>query len=295
MAQFELTDKEIRSALAALGIKDIPPITSTSRPFLLKKIQKLGSLETSSVDQDVSLSNKQEKGSSVLKDEATPRSHTSQQEDSSSIEGYYAVFFTESTASTESSLTQLPPFYTSKKEALKAIKNISGARVREFDTQEDVEKFLQEQKSGKSLEELQSKSEEKPLTSEKANDFPSLKTQDFNKLRIMIENGDLAAFIQTVWSNPRYLITSGDSPTVLKPPTWYNALHCAVLKGRLEFCQEIVKILQGDEFWKLVYPDDSEEIRANRKEHLLDLYLNMQDKTVRNHPVMIGVLTKRVN
>ena len=41
-----------------------------------------------------------------------------------------------------------------------------------------------------------------------------------------------------------------------------------------------MSILQNDEFWRLVYPNDSPETVVKRQTHLLDLYLNMQDKVV---------------
>lgn len=55
------------------------------------------------------------------------------------------------------------------------------------------------------------------LNKEKANSFKSPRTQDLTaKLRKAVEKGDLATFSDLTWSNPRYLIGSGDNPTVVQ-------------------------------------------------------------------------------
>lgn len=55
------------------------------------------------------------------------------------------------------------------------------------------------------------------INREKANSFKSPRTQDLTaKLRKAVEKGDEMAFTELVWSNPRYLIGSGDNPTVVQ-------------------------------------------------------------------------------
>lgn len=46
--------------------------------------------------------------------------------------------------------------------------------------------------------------------------FRSVKTQDLVKLRKLLEKGDIFEAQHLIWSNPRYLISSGDTPTVLQ-------------------------------------------------------------------------------
>ena len=50
---------------------------------------------------------------------------------------------------------------------------------------------------------------------EKAKVFRTPKGQELVKLRKMIEKGDSSTFKDTVWENPHYLISSGDTPTIL--------------------------------------------------------------------------------
>lgn len=55
-----------------------------------------------------------------------------------------------------------------------------------------------------------------PVNLERANEFRSPRTQDLTaKLRKAVEKGDKEAFSKLVWANPRYLIGSGDNPTIV--------------------------------------------------------------------------------
>lgn len=55
---------------------------------------------------------------------------------------------------------------------------------------------------------------------ERANSFKSPRTQDLTaKLRKAVEKGDEVAFSELVWNNPRYLIGSGDNPTIVQVRT----------------------------------------------------------------------------
>ena len=70
-----------------------------------------------------------------------------------------------------------------------------------------------------------------------------------------------------VWDNPRHLITSGDTPGILQIPTRSNALHCGASQCQLAVCKEVIAIIESSRFWELIYPDDSAETRAKRREH----------------------------
>lgn len=62
---------------------------------------------------------------------------------------------------------------------------------------------------------------------EKANEFKSPRIQDLTtKLRTAVEKGDKETFKELVWGNPRYLIGSGDNPTIVQ-------VDCSLLK---DFC-----------------------------------------------------------
>ena len=118
---------------------------------------------------------------------------------------------------------------------------------------------------------------------ESASIYPSLSPEKLNTFRKLIEDGNLEEFRQCIWNNPRYLVSGGDAPVSLKPPTRYNALHVATRCNRVEFCKEILTIIESMEFWTKLYPDDTQEARIKRRRHVVDLYLNMPDKTVCTH------------
>lgn len=65
------------------------------------------------------------------------------------------------------------------------------------------------------------------INRERANSFKSPRSQDLTaKLRKAVEKGDEMAFSELVWGNPRYLIGSGDNPTIVQVGTcseyfWY--------------------------------------------------------------------------
>ena len=280
----EWSDAEIRSALLARGEKDIP-VTTTTRPLLLTKLGRLLQKHphTSKLVSEVGSGDEESTGTaSQRQDSCRSPVHggtgSGKQEErgteDAQFEGYYGV----ATGKVECQAgVQLSPFYTNKSEALKAIRNIPGARFKKFESQEGAEAFSM-------LREItwhdKVQANVVVSVSEKPNNFPGLKTQGLTKFRKLIENGETAAFTDAVWSNPRHLITSGDAPEILQEGFRYNALHCAVRARQLSICRELFVVLQSDWFWKLVYQDDSEETHLQRKTHLVDLYLNMQDKIV---------------
>lgn len=51
---------------------------------------------------------------------------------------------------------------------------------------------------------------------EKSSSFKAPKSQELVAFRKLIESGDLDAVKKTVWDNPRYLISSGDTPAILQ-------------------------------------------------------------------------------
>lgn len=270
------SDDEIRLALRKNNVlTNIPPITPSTRGFLESKLQAW-------FDETTAANGMCIVNSSTNESERSP-SPTVVNTPTESVEGYYGVVVGPNTASL-SAASQLSPFYTYKSDALKAMKSIPGARFKKFDSQAEAEAFSspqQPQFQDDSYDQTDSHDVIGTSTyNEKANNFPSLKTPEYNNFRIMIEKGKVDLFLECVQANPRYLISPGDSPPLLKVSVGYNALHCAVKSKQLEICQKLLTFIQSDEFWQLVYSDDAEEVRLFRKKHLLDLYLNMSEKGV---------------
>lgn len=59
--------------------------------------------------------------------------------------------------------------------------------------------------------------ESETANKERANSYKNPRTQDLTaKLRKAVEKGEADTFSELVWSNPRYLIGSGDNPTIVQ-------------------------------------------------------------------------------
>ncbi|KAM9446847.1 ankyrin repeat and LEM domain-containing protein 2 isoform 1-T4 [Clarias gariepinus] len=194
--------------------------------------------------------------------------------------------------------------YTDKKEALQAVKMMKGARFKAFSTREDAEKFAKGLcdyfpspskcapcvspvktalffgKDGASLAETDG------TNREKANSFKSPRPQDLTaRLRVCVERGDEAAFTDLVWSNPRYLIGSGDNPTVLQEGCRYNVMHVAAKENQAGVAQLLLDTLENPDFMRLMYPDDVESMLHQRIRYIVDLYLNTPDKACFETPL----------
>lgn len=60
-------------------------------------------------------------------------------------------------------------------------------------------------------------SESETANKERANSYKNPRTQDLTaKLRKAVEKGEEDTFSDLIWSNPRYLIGSGDNPTIVQ-------------------------------------------------------------------------------
>lgn len=184
--------------------------------------------------------------------------------------------------------------YLDKKDALQAVKLMKGARFKAFPNREDAEKFakgicdyypspskstlcLSPVKPGVSIG--KDSMEVDTINREKANSYKSPRTQDLTaKLRKAVEKGDEAAFHELVWSNPRYLIGSGDNPTIVQEGCRYNVMHVAAKENQAGISQLLLDILENPEFMRLMYPDDQEAMLQKRIRYIVDLYLNTPDK-----------------
>lgn len=108
-----------------------------------------------------------------------------------------------------------------KLEALKEVKKYKKARFKVFQFYHEALEFAlhgsEFPNNNSTLEINTSKNNEAtPSVGEKPSQFRGPKSQDLVKLRKAIENGDVHFVKTTVWENPRYLISSGDTPAILQ-------------------------------------------------------------------------------
>ncbi|XP_077601224.1 ankyrin repeat and LEM domain-containing protein 2-like [Stigmatopora nigra] len=177
--------------------------------------------------------------------------------------------------------------YTDQKDALQAIKEMKGSRFNRFSNREDAEKFakgmsecfLSPSKSMPCVSTSKDVMEVDTTNSERANSHKSPHTQDLTtKLRESVEKGDEAAFSKIVWNNPRYLIGSGDNPTIVQVACRYNVMHVASKENQAGIVQLLLNTLENPAFLRLMYPDDQEDVLQKRIRYIVDLYLNTPDK-----------------
>lgn len=108
--------------------------------------------------------------------------------------------------------------YTDKLEAMKIVKKHKNARFKVFKLRGEAEEFAVHgsEISVATPPGLSENLETNPSIGEKPSPFKGPKAQDLVRLRRMIERGDIYTFRITVWDNPRYLISSGDTPAILQ-------------------------------------------------------------------------------
>lgn len=128
-----------------------------------------------------------------------------------------------------------------------------------------------------------------PLVGEKASNFRGPTSQELVKFRKSIEQGKYEEVHNIVWSNPRYLISSGDTPTILKESFRYNALHVAALAKNAKMCSLILEVVSDVKFIQLFYGKDNARTAEEVSPILLDLYLNMPEKGRSETPLHLAV------
>ncbi|KAM9822554.1 ankyrin repeat and LEM domain-containing protein 2 isoform X1 [Syngnathus typhle] len=184
--------------------------------------------------------------------------------------------------------------YADKKDALQAVKARKGSRFKAFSNREDAERFAKGicdyfpflNKSMACVSPVEpgqiiSKDtmDVDTISRERANTFKCPRTQDLTaKLRKAVEEGDEKEFHASVWGNPRYLIGSGDNPTIVQEGCRYNVMHVAAKENQAGIAQLLLDTLEDPAFMRLMYPDDQEETLQKRIRYIVDLYLNTPDK-----------------
>ncbi|XP_014208802.1 ankyrin repeat and LEM domain-containing protein 2 [Copidosoma floridanum] len=177
--------------------------------------------------------------------------------------------------------------YHDKLEALKIIKQIKSSRLKSFKTLEEATEFSLNGLESVLPNPLANSVPIIQVTEEKSK-FKALKPQDLTKFRKLVDSGDLAKVNETIWENPRHLIGSGDTPTILQEGCRYNALHIAVksVNYAREMCELILNTVGNPEFVKLYYGDANiDKSYVDRASILQDLYLNTPDKGLNETPL----------
>ncbi|CAO1399721.1 unnamed protein product [Diamesa hyperborea] len=170
--------------------------------------------------------------------------------------------------------------FTDKIDALKIFKTYKDSRLKSFKNRNDALKFA---KIGLSsiVQDVKSPLSQKSL--EKSN-FPAPKSQDLVKFRKDIEANNIDKVYKTIWSNPRYLVSSGDTPSIMKEGPRYNALHIAAMNNLPKMAKLILQTLEQTSFIELLHgckDSNADEL----SQLLLESYLNTPDKSRNETPL----------
>jgi ankyrin repeat and LEM domain-containing protein 2 len=98
----------------------------------------------------------------------------------------------------------------------------------------------------------------KKISREKSQ-FLQPRSQDLVQFRKEIEAGNLAQVHKIIWSNPRYLVSAGDTPAILKEGPRYNALHVASLSKNAKMIHLLLQTIAKKEFIQFLHGTTAEE------------------------------------
>ena len=125
----------------------------------------------------------------------------------------------------------------------------------------------------------------KPSLDSDPSDYHTPKQQDLNQLKLAIERADSARLEELIASNPKLLVTSSDVPTILQIRCHYNALHIAALSDNATAAKTVLRHLNSEQLWDLLYPSDRLTIRNSRRSNCLSSYLNTGDALLGETPL----------
>ncbi|XP_061391647.1 ankyrin repeat and LEM domain-containing protein 2 homolog [Musca vetustissima] len=166
--------------------------------------------------------------------------------------------------------------FSTKAEALKVLKKHKDARLKEFNDEDEAMKYAQT-----GFEIVQQKYND-VRTSTTALETPAFRgptKQELARFRKCIEADEYERVKQIIWDNPRYLVSSGDTPTSLKEGCRYNAMHICAISNRPQIAKLILNTVSDTKFVDLLTGKKNDqkmcqELCAN----LLDYYLNIPEK-----------------
>lgn len=177
--------------------------------------------------------------------------------------------------------------YSDKKEVLKVLKKntTKKARFKAFNTAEEAAYFAENGCENINTEVLAQSEENSAIITGEKSSFRGPKPQELVKFRKSIENGDIEYVKSKIWENPRFLISSGDTPSILQEGYRYNALHVVAKTEHISICKLILEAISNLSFLKLLYGETSYQFCLDVMTILKDCYLNMPDKGCNETPL----------
>ncbi|XP_063237781.1 ankyrin repeat and LEM domain-containing protein 2 homolog isoform X2 [Bacillus rossius redtenbacheri] len=172
--------------------------------------------------------------------------------------------------------------YSDKGQALKAVRRYRRARFKPFAREDAAREFARRGPETGAASPQQPAGAE---NGEKPSLFRAPRSQESSCVRRCIEQGDVAGVKAAVWGNPRYLVSSGDTPAIMKEGPRYNALHVAAKAGDARMCNMLLSTVGDPAYLALLYGEEDPGLCEERARILLDLYLNTPDKGTNETPL----------
>ena len=250
----EISNEELRQRLVARGINTEVPINDFTRSIMLIKLRKTYDSQPDSPSIPVQPQNaeKQEPVSSVL----FGINLSAVEDIDPSLSGQY--------------------FCESKAELTSIHSRYKDVRFKVCKSKEEALEFSLQRFSNSAV---------KPSLDADPSDYHTPKQQDLNQLKLAIERADSVRLEQLIASNPKLLVTSSDVPTILQIRCHYNALHVAALSDNATAAKAVLKHLNSEQLWGLLYPNDQLAIRVSRRTNCLSSYLNTGDAILGETPL----------
>ncbi|XP_058127799.1 ankyrin repeat and LEM domain-containing protein 2 homolog isoform X1 [Anopheles coustani] len=183
---------------------------------------------------------------------------------------YYAIFIPDKKPD-----FSIKGFYVDKAEALSVLKQHKEARMKAFPSSEEAVYFYLNGPS-ETFNKTVTVTTPSPMSKPIKSLFVAPTSQKLVAFRKMIEANNIAEVTATI-RNPRFLVSSGDTPTILKEGPRYNALHITAIEGRGEICRLILQTIENSSYIEKLHgqrTNSTDEVSTI----LLDLYLNTPDK-----------------
>lgn len=165
-----------------------------------------------------------------------------------------------------------PLVFGSHQDAIGEMKNWKGSRMKRFSTRNEAEVF--------SLSKMaQDDSTTKAI--EPSIPYKTPTPQELDNLMGAVKAGNCEIVKNKLRQNPKYLVTSAEAPVMLHLGSKYNIMHVAAKENRVEICKLVVSMLEDDNFWSLMFPEESNPDANKKRSHrMLDCYVNTPDKAV---------------
>lgn len=172
--------------------------------------------------------------------------------------------------------------YKNKSEALELVRRYKSSRFKAFTNRQDAVSFAL--RGAEPVDTTDGN--DNSVMGEKPYPFKAPSPQEMVALRKAIEGGHASTVRDRVWDNPRFLVSSGNTPSILQEGSRYNALHVAAKAKNADICNLILTTVGDPTFVQTLYGMDADAESCKEFAGILvDRYLNTPDKAMNETPL----------